>query len=33
MANSINERLLAEAGEAALQDCELIEDVRGSIPY
>jgi carbon-monoxide dehydrogenase medium subunit len=30
---SINERLLVDAGEAALQDCELIADVRGSIPY
>jgi carbon-monoxide dehydrogenase medium subunit len=30
---SINERLLLEAGDAALQDCELIADVRGSVPY
>ena len=30
---SINERLLIEAGDAALRDCELIADVRGSVPY
>lgn len=29
----INERLLVEAGEAALLDCELIADVRGSVAY
>jgi carbon-monoxide dehydrogenase medium subunit len=30
---SVSDSLLAEAGEAALQDCELLSDVRGSIPY
>lgn len=30
---SVNKALLMQAGEAALGDCELIEDVRGSIPY
>ena len=30
---SINEKLLTEAADAALQDCELIADVRGSVPH
>lgn len=30
---SVRDSLLAEAGEAALQDCELLSDVRGSISY
>jgi carbon-monoxide dehydrogenase medium subunit len=30
---SVDDRLLAEAGEAALADCDLIADVRGSVPY
>src|ERR1700761_8033469 len=30
---SISDKLLSEAGEAALQDCEFIADVRGSVPY
>jgi aerobic carbon-monoxide dehydrogenase medium subunit len=29
----VSERLLAEAGDAALQDCDLIADVRGSVSY
>ena len=29
----VNDRLLALAAEAALTDCELIADVRGSVPY
>jgi carbon-monoxide dehydrogenase medium subunit len=28
-----DDKLLAQAGEAALQDCEFIADVRGSVPY
>jgi carbon-monoxide dehydrogenase medium subunit len=28
-----DERLIAQAAEAALQDCELIADVRGSVAY
>ena len=30
---SVNDKLLAQAGEAALGDCEFIADVRGSVPY
>jgi carbon-monoxide dehydrogenase medium subunit len=30
---AVDDKLLAEAGEAALQDCEFIADVRGSVPY
>ena len=30
---TIDDKLLREAGEAALGDCEFIADVRGSIPY
>jgi carbon-monoxide dehydrogenase medium subunit len=30
---TVSERLLLEAGDAALQDCELIDDARGSVPY
>jgi aerobic carbon-monoxide dehydrogenase medium subunit len=30
---SVDDKLLAEAGDAALQDCEFIADVRGSVPY
>jgi aerobic carbon-monoxide dehydrogenase medium subunit len=30
---SVDDKLLAQAGEAALQDCEFIADVRGSVPY
>lgn len=29
----VSDKLLAQAGDAALQDCDLIADVRGSIPY
>jgi carbon-monoxide dehydrogenase medium subunit len=30
---SIDDDLLVRAGEAAVQDCEFIADVRGSVPY
>ena len=30
---TVDDKLLREAGEAALQDCEFIADVRGSVPY
>ena len=30
---SIDDKLLIQAGEAALGDCEFIADVRGSVPY
>ena len=30
---TVDEKLLGEAGEAALQDVEFIADVRGSVPY
>ena len=30
---TIDDKLLREAGEAALGDCEFIADVRGSVPY
>jgi carbon-monoxide dehydrogenase medium subunit len=30
---SVDDKLLREAGEAALGDCEFIADVRGSVPY
>ncbi|HEY6218495.1 MAG TPA: FAD binding domain-containing protein [Gemmatimonadaceae bacterium] len=30
---AVDDRLLAEAADAALADCELIADVRGSVPY
>ena len=30
---SIDDKLLKEAGEAAIGDCEFIADVRGSVPY
>jgi carbon-monoxide dehydrogenase medium subunit len=30
---SVDDKLLAQAGDAALQDCEFIADVRGSVPY
>ena len=30
---SVDDKLLAQAGEAALGDCEFIADVRGSVPY
>ena len=30
---TIDDKLLADTGEAALQDCEFIADVRGSVPY
>ena len=30
---SVDDKLLAQAGEAALGDCEFIADVRGSAPY
>jgi carbon-monoxide dehydrogenase medium subunit len=30
---TIDDKLLREAGEAALRDCEFIADVRGSVPY
>jgi carbon-monoxide dehydrogenase medium subunit len=29
----VDDKLLREAGEAALGDCEFIADVRGSVPY
>jgi carbon-monoxide dehydrogenase medium subunit len=30
---TVDDKLLTQAGEAALQDCEFIADVRGSVPY
>jgi aerobic carbon-monoxide dehydrogenase medium subunit len=30
---SLSEKLLAEAADAPLRDCDLIADVRGSVPY
>ena len=30
---TVDDKLLREAGEAALGDCEFIADVRGSVPY
>jgi carbon-monoxide dehydrogenase medium subunit len=30
---TVSNRLLLEAADAAIQDCELIDDVRGSVPY
>jgi carbon-monoxide dehydrogenase medium subunit len=30
---SIDDKLLSQAGEAAVEDCEFIADVRGSVPY
>ena len=30
---SVDDKLLREAGEAALGDCEFIADVRGTVPY
>lgn len=30
---SVDDKLLIEAGEAAVEDCEFIADVRGSVPY
>jgi carbon-monoxide dehydrogenase medium subunit len=30
---TVDDKLLAQAGEAALGDCEFIADVRGSVPY
>jgi aerobic carbon-monoxide dehydrogenase medium subunit len=30
---AVDDKLLAQAGDAALQDCEFIADVRGSVPY
>jgi len=30
---SVDDKVLAQAGEAALRDCEFIADVRGSVPY
>ena len=30
---TIDDKLLKQAGEAALQDCEFIAEVRGSVPY
>jgi carbon-monoxide dehydrogenase medium subunit len=30
---SVDDKLLVQAGEAALGDCEFIADVRGSVPY
>ena len=30
---SVDDKLLREAGEAAVGDCEFIADVRGSVPY
>ena len=30
---SVDDKLLQQAGEAALGDCEFIADVRGSVPY
>jgi carbon-monoxide dehydrogenase medium subunit len=30
---SIDDKLLAQAGEAAMEECEFIADVRGSVPY
>ena len=30
---SVDDKILTQAGEAALQDCEFIADVRGSVPY
>ena len=30
---TVDDKLLKQAGEAALQDCEFIADVRGSVPY
>jgi len=30
---AVDDKLLADAGEAALTDCEFIADVRGSVPY
>jgi len=30
---SVDDKLLRDAGEAALGDCEFIADVRGSVPY
>ena len=31
--NSVDDKLLAQAAEAAVEDCEFIADVRGSVPY
>jgi carbon-monoxide dehydrogenase medium subunit len=30
---SADDKLLAQAGEAAVEECEFIADVRGSVPY
>ena len=30
---TVDDKLLAEAGEAALQGCKFIADVRGTVPY
>ena len=30
---TVDDKLLQDAGEAALGDCEFIADVRGSVPY
>ena len=30
---TVDDKLLAQAGEAALGECEFIADVRGSVPY
>lgn len=30
---TVTDKLLGDAAEAALQDCELIADIRGSVPY
>ena len=30
---TVDDKLLAEAGDAAVEECEFIADVRGSVPY
>jgi aerobic carbon-monoxide dehydrogenase medium subunit len=30
---SVDDKLLAQAGDAAVEECEFIADVRGSVPY
>ncbi len=30
---TVDDKLLAQAGEAAVEECEFIADVRGSVPY
>jgi carbon-monoxide dehydrogenase medium subunit len=30
---NIDDKLLVQAGDAAVEECEFIADVRGSVPY